>query len=102
MLRAVVIALGAALLAAAVAIAILAPSAWPGPVECAVLGVLILIGTLLEKHYRSRWSVSGADWQTTGERFMDPSTGQFLEVRYNPQTGERSYEPSESASFPKI
>ena len=102
MLRAVVIALGAALLTAAVAIAILAPAGWAAAIQCAVLGVLILIGTLLEKHYRSRRSLTGASWQTTGERFMDPITGQFTEVRYNPQTGERSYEPSESASFPKI
>jgi hydroxymethylpyrimidine pyrophosphatase-like HAD family hydrolase len=29
--------------------------------------------------------------QTTAERFVDPTSGKLLEVRYNPQTGERAY-----------
>lgn len=102
MLRVIVIFFGAALLAASAAIAIAAPGAWPAAVDCAVLGILILVGTLLEKRYRSARPATGADWQATGERFMDPSTGQFTQVHYNRQTGERSYEPSDAESFPKI
>jgi hypothetical protein len=33
-------------------------------------------------------------WQPTGERFNDPTTGQVVEVYYNPQTGERDYRES--------
>lgn len=102
MLRMVAIALGIGFLAASIAIAVAAPVAWPGALECAIFGILILVGTLLERHYRSRRPSSGAAWQSTDERFLDPSTGEFTEVRYNPQTGERSYEGSQSPDFPKI
>lgn len=102
MLRVITLALGAALLTASLAIIIATPEAWPTAIYCAVLGFLILVGTLFEKHYRSRRSVTASAWQTTGERFMDPSTGQLTDVRYNPQTGERSYDPSDSTTFPKI
>lgn len=102
MLRAGVLCLGIALLALAAAIALAAPPAWPAAVECGIFGGLIVVGTLLEKRYRSQRAASGDGWQTTGERFLDPSTGQFTDVRYNPQTGERSYEPSGAQRFPKI
>jgi hypothetical protein len=102
MLRVIVVCLGAALLASSAALTLAVPGAWPVAVECAIFGVLILAGTLLERHYQSRRPATGAAWQTTGERFLDPSSGQFTEVRYNPETGERSYEPSDTERFPKI
>jgi hypothetical protein len=33
----------------------------------------------------------GPDWRFTGERFLDPPSGEMLEVWYCPRTGERAY-----------
>jgi hypothetical protein len=33
----------------------------------------------------------GADWTLTGERFVDPSSGETLEVWFCARTGERAY-----------
>jgi hypothetical protein len=33
----------------------------------------------------------GGDWSFTGERFLDPPSGEMLEVWYRPKTGERAY-----------
>jgi hypothetical protein len=33
----------------------------------------------------------GPDWRFTGERFLDPPSGEVLEVWYSPRTGERAY-----------
>jgi hypothetical protein len=54
-------------------------------------GAIVLVAILFERgRYRSPASSQGP-WQETGERFVDPSTGQLTKVRYNPQTGERDY-----------
>lgn len=87
MLRAFVVAIGAGFIVAA---AFLANKAWFAALELGVFGALILIGTFLERHYRAP-RAAGRDWQTTGERFVDPTSGRLVEVRYNPQTGERAY-----------
>jgi hypothetical protein len=33
----------------------------------------------------------GPDWKFTGERLLDPPSGEMLEVWYSPRTGERAY-----------
>jgi hypothetical protein len=33
----------------------------------------------------------GRDWTFTGERFIDPKSGELLEVWYRAQSGERAY-----------
>jgi hypothetical protein len=33
----------------------------------------------------------GPDWVKTDERFVDPSTGEILDVWFNPKSGERAY-----------
>jgi hypothetical protein len=33
----------------------------------------------------------GRDWKFTGERFVDPSSGEMLEVWRCPRSGERAY-----------
>jgi len=38
----------------------------------------------------------GRDWSFTGERFLDPSSGEMLEVWHCPRTGERAYVRSRS------
>jgi hypothetical protein len=33
----------------------------------------------------------GPDWQKTDERFVDPRSGETLEVWFHPRSGERAY-----------
>lgn len=33
----------------------------------------------------------GPDWQKTEERFIDPSSGETLDVWFHPMSGERAY-----------
>ena len=58
-------------------------------------GTCIVLAIVFEaRRYRGVASTGGtaADaWQQTDERFVDPSTGKRMSVRYNPQTGERDY-----------
>jgi hypothetical protein len=66
------------------------------------LGGLVLLGTAFERwRYRPNDARPGADWEPTGERFEDPSTGKILRVFYDPRSGERRYvsdsEPPPSA-----
>ena len=61
--------------------------------ELLALGVLGILGTLFERwRYRKRLPPA-ARWERTGECFEDPSTGEPMEVLYDPVTGERRYEP---------
>jgi hypothetical protein len=59
----------------------------------ALLGILVLLGTLFERvRYRSlECEQPGPDWQRTSERFRDPETNARIEVFFNPATGERRY-----------
>ncbi len=58
----------------------------------AINGLLIAGGILFERSgYRSQVNRMQGNWQHTGERFNDPTSGQVVEVYYNPQTGERDY-----------
>jgi hypothetical protein len=59
---------------------------------------LIVIAALLFERGRYRPPVTpGGSWQETAERFVDPTTGQLMKVRYNPQTGARDYVPVKSS-----
>jgi len=61
----------------------------------AINGLIITGGILFERSgYRSNVDRMQGKWQPTGERFNDPTTGQVVEVYYNPQTGERDYRES--------
>jgi hypothetical protein len=39
----------------------------------------------------------GPGWQKTGERFIDPTTGETLDVWFHPTSGERAYVRAGSA-----
>jgi hypothetical protein len=79
----------------------------PG-VQALGVGIVIILGTLFE-----RWRYSGnhgagdnggsgrldARWQATGERFADPTTGEEVEVFYDPASGERRYKNRHDASL---
>jgi hypothetical protein len=91
MLRALVVALGVVLVLFAAFVALTSRDGWPASIGPGIFGLLILVGTLLERRYRSTKNAAGTGWQSTGERFIDPTSGKLTEVRYNPQTGERAY-----------
>jgi hypothetical protein len=42
----------------------------------------------------------GRDWSFTGERFVDPKSGEMLEVWYSARNGERAYVRSRSDQAP--
>lgn len=58
-----------------------------------IFGVLLLLGLVFEQRYRDARPDQrpGAGWQRTGERFLDEETGEWMEVWFNPSTGERRY-----------
>ena len=60
--------------------------------QALVLGVIVLIGTLFERwRYRRVEEPPNGHWQRTDEQFIDPSTGEPVEVMFDPRTGERRY-----------
>jgi hypothetical protein len=90
MLRTVVIA-AAAILACGGAALIACGVHSPGW-QALVTGVIVLIGTLFERgRYRRIEEPLNGQWQRTGEQFIDPSTGNPVEVMFDPGTGERRY-----------
>ncbi|HZS77398.1 MAG TPA: hypothetical protein VFA41_12355 [Ktedonobacteraceae bacterium] len=61
-------------------------------VYLAVNGIILLSALLFErKRYRTQVDRTQGLWRPTGERFVDPTTGQLMEVFYNSVTGERDY-----------
>ncbi|MGH7862586.1 MAG: hypothetical protein ACREOS_10150 [Candidatus Dormibacteraceae bacterium] len=53
-------------------------------------GIILLLALLLERG-RYRPKASSGPWESTEERFQDPTTGRWIRVEYNPRTGERRY-----------
>jgi hypothetical protein len=65
--------------------------------QALAIGVTVLIGTLFERwRYRRIEEPPKGNWQRTGEQFIDPSTGDPIEVMFDPRTGERRYVPRNS------
>jgi hypothetical protein len=67
-------------------------SGWPALVPGS-LGLLVLGGTLFERvRYRPLQDTApGPGWTDTGERFVDPTTGDHVAVFFNPVNGDRQY-----------
>ena len=91
MLRTFVTAIGVLCVLGAIGVAMAAPRVWPAGMELLIFGGVLLAGILFEQHYRGRKATAAADFQKTGERFVDPTTGKLTEVLYDPKTGERVY-----------
>lgn len=90
MLRTVLIA--AAAILTCVGIGLIARGFYAPGWQALAIGVIVLIGTLFERwRYRHIEEPPKGDWQRTGERFIDPSTGDPVEVMFDPRTGERRY-----------
>ena len=65
--------------------------------QALTIGVIVLIGTLFERwRYRTIEEPPKGPWQRTGEQFIDPSTGEPVEVMFDPGTGERRYVAAKS------
>ena len=90
MLRVLVFCCGAALIVIGIWLG-LAEQIWIGGAWVAFFGALIVFGLFFEPRYRARKKSESA--QPTGERFIDPTTGRRTQVFYDPDTGERSYQP---------
>lgn len=92
MLRWVIIGYGLLSLIGAVILLFLVHTTLWLVVYLAVNGVILVSAMLLERQrYRTRVDRTQGYWQPTGERFVDPTTGQLMEVFYNRATGERDY-----------
>jgi len=90
MLRTVVIA--AAAILSCVGIGLIACGVHAPGWQALAIGVIVLIGTLFERwRYRLIEERPKGDWQRTGEQFIDPSSGEPVEVMFDPRTGERRY-----------
>jgi len=65
----------------------------PGALAYAVMGALLLAGTIYERiRYKPVEPVApGPGWEATGERFVDNETGKLVTVYIQPRTGERKY-----------
>jgi hypothetical protein len=63
-----------------------------------LVGGAVLVGGIVfeRSRYRPRIDRERGDWQATGERFVDPSSGRLVDVRYNPATGQRDYVDAEA------
>jgi hypothetical protein len=89
-LRTVVIAAAASL--TCVGIGLIAHGVHAPGWQMLAIGVIVLIGTVFERwRYRRIEEPSNGLWQRTGEQFIDPSSGDPVEVMFDPSTGERRY-----------
>ena len=91
MLRLAILAAGVAFLAGAVVL-YLVRGPLIGVVYLGASGALMVAGILFARgRYRTGADRGHDRWQNTGERFVDPTSGRLVEVRYDPETGERDY-----------
>ena len=91
MLRTVVFGVGVVFVVASVLL--LAAGFPPFGIWLGILGLLMAGGILVERVYYQRLAAArpGPGWNDTGERFVDPTSGQRVAVFHNPATGERRY-----------
>lgn len=87
MLRTALLIVSALLTVAGAAILMMGYPFWPP----FVWGAALLACVVFERWRYHKPGSTGGDWQPTGEKFIDPETGQEVEVLYNALTGERRY-----------
>ena len=91
MLRSLVLAVGALYVAAAILLLIVLDVSVGLVAYLLVTGLIIMASILFERHRYQPRARRHAQWQRTGERFVDPATGRMVEVFYDAASGERSY-----------
>ena len=92
MLRNILLALGATLIAAGL-VALIGGSFAPSVVAM-VWGAILVFGILYERYvYKTVVDTppAGKNWVKTTERFVDDKTGKTVTVHYNTLSGERVY-----------
>jgi hypothetical protein len=96
MLRGLILAIGILMLVAGAASAV----ARVLPVTLWLLagGILLTVGTAFERIFYKpvERNAPGVGWTRTGERFVDPDSGQTVDVFYNAGSGERRYVKAQS------
>jgi len=58
-----------------------------------IQGAIVIVALLFERGRYQPTVTPDGPWQDTEERFVDPSTGKLMKVRFNPKTGSRDYVP---------
>ncbi|HEY1349580.1 MAG TPA: hypothetical protein VGF67_08160 [Ktedonobacteraceae bacterium] len=92
MLRGIVLGYGLLCVIGALGLLFLAHATLWLAVYLIVNGGILVSAVLFEhKRYQRRVDQTRGSWQPTGERFVDPGSGQRMEVFYNRVTGERDY-----------
>ena len=92
MLRRVLLAYAVIAVIVAVVLVAAVHAAAVAAIYLGVNGLLIAGGLLFERgRYQPRIDRARGPWQLTEERFVDPTTGRLMAVRFNPETGERDY-----------
>jgi len=95
MLRRVLLILGiAGLIGAGICVMV---KAYVAALYLFVEGLALTLGILFERwRYVKSVNRSKGRWQSTGERFVDPTSDKLTEVYYNPETGERDYQDKQN------
>jgi hypothetical protein len=61
-------------------------------IPTAFYAIIVIVLAIFEVgRYRPMVDRSSPSWRETGERFIDPTTGQPTTVYYDPATGKRDY-----------
>ena len=89
MLRIIVLGIGGVAIAAG-ALLVAAGTRGPG-LNLILIGAVVVLGTVFERWRYRNSPPAGARWERTGERFVDPASGDTMEVYYDPASGERRY-----------
>jgi uncharacterized protein YbjQ (UPF0145 family) len=88
-LRKAVLGFALLLLACGLVLLVVQPGAAFPPLA---FGAILTLGTVFERwRYKPAETRQSARGQPTGERFVDPESGDLMEVYYEASTGERSY-----------
>lgn len=90
-LRIVLIGLAALAVVGAVALLVAGVGTSTTTIIWVIVEAAILLLALLLERGRYRPKASPGPWESTAERFQDPTTGRWIRVEYNPRTGERRY-----------
>jgi hypothetical protein len=91
-LRAIVLTLGVLYLVGAFMLFVASPGSLVFGGYLLIVGAVLIASIVFERQrYRPRGNSAQDSWEPTGERFIDPTSGKLMEVRFDPTTGSREY-----------
>lgn len=91
MLRNGVLVISALILVGAIILALSGANGLTVTAGWIALQALVVLVLVRFERGRYRPTPRGTTWTRTAERFKDPTTGRWVAVEYDPQTGERRY-----------